>query len=120
MQNRSAGNAFVRKDACKFPLWILLNHFRVVLHLQLITACLVVLFGTNTAIGTDAEFFLFRICDQILFCRYNLHLLLRTVGIRLTNRIFGRLPFLITTPTRSKWLFLGYFHTGSPPPAAEL
>ena len=29
--------------------------------------CLVVFFGTNTAIGTDAEFFLFRICDQILF-----------------------------------------------------
>ena len=59
-------------------------------------------------------------CCQILSCRNDLHPFLGSVRIRLTNRILCGLPFLIATPTRSKWLFFvilffGYFHIGSPP-----
>ena len=105
MQDGSAGYALIGKNTRKLPFLVLLYHFRVVLHLQLVAARLSVLIRADSAISTHTKFLLFGFRFHIPFCRNNLYLLLRTVCVCVTDGVLGGLPFFLATTAGSKWLF---------------
>lgn len=93
-----------------------MDHFGVILHLQLIAGGLGILIGADTAIGTDAELFLAFLGHQITLGGDNLNLLLGAIGVGCTDGILLRLPVLIATSTGAKWCFLYYLHAVHPLP----
>lgn len=118
VEDRGARDAFIRKNTCELPLRVFMDHFCVVLHLQLIAGCLGVLIGADTAVGADAELLLGFLGHQIPLGGNNLNLLLGAIGVCGADSVLLSLSVFIAASTGAKWCFLYYFYGRSPPPAA--
>lgn len=95
-----------------------MDHFCVILHLQLIAGCLGVLISADTTVGADVELLLGFLGHQIPLGGNDLNLLLGAVGVCGTDSVLLSLPVFIAASTGAKWCFLYYFYGRSPPPAA--
>lgn len=118
VQNGSTGNTLIGKNTGELPFIVLLDHFRVVLHLKLIAACLGVLIRADTAVCAYTKFLLFGFRSHILFCWDDLYLLLRTVCVCITDGVLRGLPFSSLRPRGRSGCFFVIF-IDSPPPAAD-
>ena len=106
MFNRCSGNTFIRINACELPTFIFLDQLRIMLHLQLIAACLSIFIRTDAAIGANTQLLLFGFKVQLMCCRDDLNLSLGAVQINFAYGGFGSLLCLGTT---TAWMDFQHF-----------